>query len=536
MSIKGFKDQMSFTYLESFFEISARRFPDRIAVDDGGLTVTYQNLNERSNRIGHFLISQGVRSNDRVCFLTAKNANAYSAILGILKSGAAWVPLGMEQPAERLLHLITIIQPKIIICEDSTRDDVLVAREAAAKDATVLVLSENVQNSSQGITSEFELNDLSVAKPTVDNRIPDDLAYIIFTSGSTGGPKGVMVKHNNISQFLGLCPVLFSIEEGLRFAHHSELTFDPSLFDLFYCWMIAGTLVPFNKSSYRINPTSFVRETKVNVWFSVPTAISMIAKSGGIEESQLGSLRYLILTGEAPSGELLADLYNVLPKLKIFNVYGTTETAIISHSHEVPRDYSPSKPVPVGKVLPGFNIRLMDGDNIVPRGEIGESVVSGSQISPGYWDNEHETQDRFIRDPLDHRLPQIWYRTGDLLRINEEGLYIYVGRIDSQVKVRGFRIELEEVENAILKHKSIAEVAVVAHSPKDEPQHASLVAFTAARDKLNSEELREHIEKLLPRHMVPTRIIIDRLPLPRNTNGKIDLLALRSRAIEEEFK
>jgi acyl-coenzyme A synthetase/AMP-(fatty) acid ligase len=174
----------------------------------------------------------------------------------------------------------------------------------------------------------------------------------------------------------------------------------------------------------------------------------------------------------------------------------------------------------------------MDGDEIVSPGEVGECVLYGSQLCPGYWDNEPETSTRFVRFPLDPRLPQVWYRTGDLLRLNEDGLFIYVGRVDNQVKIRGHRVEIEEVEQAFASHTSVAEIAVVALKIENAPHEARLVAFVGCRDEVDEDELRAHVATALPRHMVPTRIFTSRLMLPRNNNGKIDRQALRNRAAD----
>lgn len=521
-------------FLESFFERTAASAPDAIAVDDGGATVTYRDLDARVNRIAYFLIAEGVEPNDRVCILTGKNVHAYEAVLGILKAGACWVPLGADLPAERLRQLVHIIDPKFIIVEPKTLSDAKAVRDVAGASVPLLVLGGTVSEGRLGISAEAELAVQRSDRPSVEHRSPDDLAYIIFTSGSSGTPKGVMVLHRNITQFVDVCHDFFDIAEGSRFAHHSDLTFDPSLFDLFYGWARAGTVVPFNKPSYRINPALFIKQGRINVWFSVPSAVANIVDSDGLKDPAMASVKHLLLTGEPVPAAVVRAWYDAYPDVTIYNVYGTTEMAIICHWYKIPRDLDPTRPVPVGVPLPGFDIRLMDGDAVVPAGDIGECVGYGSQISPGYWADPAETQARFVRHPLDARLPQTCYRTGDLLRLRPDGLYEYCGRADNQVKVRGHRVELGEVEFALELHETVAEAAVVACKPLDSPQEAHLIAYVAGREGATPDGLRRHLEERLPRYMIPSRIVVEPLPLPRNPNGKIDRRGLSVRAVREE--
>jgi len=521
-------------FLETYFEETARRSPNAPAVDDDGSIVTYKELDERANRIAHYLISEGVEPNARVCIFTAKNVGAYAALLGILKAGACWVPLGLGLPQERLRQLVTLIDPALIVVDRETLPAALALRDAMGVSTPLLVMGEQNSKAGSAIASETDLAVQSSERPELDSRSPDDLAYIIFTSGTTGVPKGVMVLHRNICQFLDICHDIFGVPEGSRFAHHSDLTFDPSLFDLFYGWSRAGAVVPFNKPSYRINPVLFVRNCRVNVWFSVPSVITSIVESGGLSDPAMGSITHLVLGGETLPATVAKAWYDAFPAARIFNVYGTTETAIISHAYLVPRDLDPSKPVPVGRALAGFRIRLLNDDQIVPPGEIGECLVYNSQLSPGYWANQVESEARFVRDPLDARMPQVWYRTGDLLRMRNDGLYEYVGRADTQVKIRGHRIELGEVEFALERHDAVAEAAVVPWKPEDKPNEARLIAYVAGRKGADEESLRRYLEERLPRYMIPVRFVIDPLPLPRNANGKIDRRALSARTEREE--
>lgn len=516
-------------YLEEFFEISVKNTPDTLAVDDQGERFSYVFLEERANRVARILLEVGCGSNERVCIFTGKNIHAYSGVLGTLKSGACWVPLGENFPEERLEYLISSVTPKVIIVEAHTLEKAMRIRSTLRANFAVLLLGGTAPSP---VIDEDAIASREPSRPVLDQRSPEDLAYIIFTSGSTGSPKGVMVYHRNIVHFLRLCFDYFQLKPHSRFAHHSELTFDPSLFDLFYCWGTGGTLIPFNRRRYRINPGLFVKETGVNVWFSVPSAIGMMHKAGQIGTPDLDSIKHLILTGEAVDPKLVNLWRREYPECKIYNVYGTTETAIISHWHRFDEDLDPARPAPVGKPLPGVGIFLMDGDQLVTRGEVGECVVYGSQISPGYWCNEAENVTRFVRNPLNPVLPQMVFRTGDLLRQRADGIYEYVGRTDSQVKILGHRIELREVESAIMLYPGIEETIVVDVKESRTIKEPHLVAFIVAEENVSAKDIRAFLSKKLPQYMVPLAIRQIQGPLPRNAHHKIDRSILKNMAAD----
>ena len=518
---------MTLTFQQDFFERSADVAPSAIAIDDHGAQLSYGALDQRANRLAHLLRAQGAGPNERVCVFTAKDANLYTAVLASLKSGACWVPLNSAFPPERLRFLIEILRPKAIIVDAQSLATVRALEMDSAGDFATVVMGE-AGDAGSDVLGEAEIARQSDARPSRDDLNPDDLAYIIFTSGSTGTPKGVMVQHRNSAQFLSLCPTLFDIEPGLRFAHFSDLTFDPSVFDLFHCWATRGTLVPFNRRKYRINPGLFIKEQAVNVLFTVPSVIASLRDAGQLDDPALDCVEHLLLTGEALPPPLLRQWYDAHPESRIYNMYGTTETAIISHCHQVPRDFDGESPVPLGRPLPGTRILLLDGDRPVARGEVGESVVYGSQLSPGYWANAFQTDAAFVRNPLDPDLPQKLYRTGDLLREGEDGLHYYVGRADSQLKVRGHRVELGEIENALMQVEGVRDVAVVAVSLSGAGYDNRLVAFVrGGGDAEETDALAGHLAAQLPSYMVPSRIVPVLEDMPRSPNGKIDRQALR---------
>lgn len=498
----------TYIYLQDFFENTAQSRPTLTALDDGEKILSYEELNERSNHLAFRLQDIGCGPNDRVCILSSKNRHAYIGVLGTLKSGSCWVPFSESYPPERIANLLKSIQPKAIVTETRFENEI-----------TQLVTSEGLNI--EIINAETD-EGRALNSPRVSNRTPEDLAYIIFTSGSTGTPKGVMVYHRNISHFLNNCFDFFNVEEGKRFAHHSELTFDPSILDLFYCWGTGGTLVPMNKRSYRINPLAYIAKNKINFLFTVPSVIASLDKAGVISSEALNSLEHLVLTGEPLPADMVNTWKEHHPNCHVYNFYGTTETAIISHWIRFDDSLPKGTIAPVGAPVPGVRVQLMDGNKAVADGDTGENVVWGSQIAPGYWGNAAENTTRFITGYEDNLLPQQAYRTGDLLQKQPDGNYTFIGRADRQVKVRGHRVELLEVENAIMACDGVEEVAAILSPSVKEFQGEHIAAMICAAGELSTAELTTKLEQRLPAYMIPSRLIVSNNHLPRNNNGKIN--------------
>lgn len=503
----------TYTYLQDFFETTARSRADVIAVDDGHKQLTYKELDYSSNGLARKLQAVGCGPNDRVCILSRKNRHAYIGVLGALKSGSCWVPFSPEYPDERIVTLLKSIKPKAIISETDFEQRLAMLVAEAGLEAVVI-----------NVETEQAAEPLP---PAVPSRTPEDLAYIIFTSGSTGTPKGVMVYHRNIVHFLNNCFEFFNVDEGKRFAHYSELTFDPSILDLFFCWATGGCLVPLNKRSHKINPFAYLTQNDINFVFTVPSVIATLEKAGKIDSQALDCVEHLILTGEPVPADLVNQWKENHPDCTVYNFYGTTETAIISHWIRFDKALPSGTIAPVGEPVPGVRVVLMDKGVPVEEAEIGESVVWGSQISPGYWGNAAENATRFLTGYGDSLLPQQAYRTGDLLRKRPDGVYEFVGRADRQVKVRGHRVELLEVENAIMAYDGVEEVAVILSPPVEGLMGEHLAAMINVIGDFTVDDLVVKLENHLPPYMVPSRFVASEACLPRNNNGKIDFEQVR---------
>ena len=512
---------MNLNFQQDFFEETAKKNPNKICVSYEGKNFKYSYLDKFSNKIANFLITNEIAPNDRICIFTEKNINQYASVLGILKSGACWVPLSASFPNARISYLIKVLRPKFIISEKKY----FAKFSSTLKNFnTKILILDETKKTSKNIYNLSSLKKYKSDKPVMKYDLsPSDLAYIIFTSGSTGNPKGVMVTHKNTSTFLNLSKKLFEFEKGLRFSHFSDLTFDPSIFDLFVCWMNSGTLIPFNKRSYRINPYIYFKENKkIDVVFCIPSLINNLRENSNLEKKEIKQIKHLVLTGEAIPKNLIYDWYKHVKKSKVYNVYGTTETAIISHSYEIPKNIKKNQSIPVGKPLPLIRVILMNGNKFTPHAKKGEHYVYGPQISEGYWASPYLNKKYYINNPVDERFPQKIYKTGDILKIDSEGNYFYVGRSDNQVKVQGYRIEIEEIEHAISGIETVDQTKVLVDFDKKNSKKYIAAFVSTKNNSLNQDKITKILSKKLPKYMVPQKIVIINSDFPRNKNGKID--------------
>lgn len=511
------------SFLHSFFERTVDRMSKAVAVDDDGCCTSYGDLETQANRIANLLIGLGCEPNERVVVFAEKGARQYAGVLGTLKAEGCWVPFNAAFPLQRQAYLLDVLAPRAIIADATTFEAALAARSANGADIPVIVQGMTVDVDDTGIYDQSAIDTYPDTRPSGGNLSPDDLAYIIFTSGSTGTPKGVMVRHRNVATFLDLCSGFFDIPAGARFAHFSELTFDPSVFDLFHAWATGGTVVPLNRRRHRVNPGAFLRDRNINVLFCVPTLIASIAEAEQLTDPTLDCVTHLLLTGEVTPPALVRKWYDAHPQSTVYNMYGTTETAIVSHWYKIPHDIDGRSPVPVGYVLPDMRVRLLDNDgHEVPLGVAGESVVSGPQVSAGYWANPYLTSRVFTADPEQPSAPVTVYHTGDVLRCDRDGLYVYVGRKDTQMKLRGHRVELGEVENILMRCQGVREAAVIVVSASERAVDKRLVAFVRLDEDKDVGVLRHDAGEMLPDFMVPTAILPVLKDFPRNMNGKID--------------
>jgi len=517
-------------YLQNFFEITASKYPSLIAVDDHGKKITYKNLDIMANKLANLILHLNLKINERVCILTKKNINLYTSILGVLKSGGCWVPLSDQFPLNRINFLTDLTSPKIIIIEK----EFLPLIKKFKNKVKIIIIDEKI-NSKNFFTS-FNILKQNKTKPEIENFNSSSLAYIIYTSGSTGDPKGVMVTHLNSSTYILNSKSYFKIKPKMRFAHISEIIFDPSIFDLFVCWYNRGTVVPMNKKEYKVNFLKFFQKNKnLNTCFVVPSFFEKFRELKQLNSKYLKSLRHVVFGGEFLSKELVKDLFTKLPKCNFYNVYGTTETSIISHWHKLTKKDLKFDSIPVGKELPQINTILIKNNNDEAKiNEKGNAYVYGIQVAKGYWNNDFLNKKYFDDNPTKKPIFEKLYNTGDILYKNKDDLYFYSGRQDSQVKVRGSRVEIEEIENTFRSQSSCKDITVIPFSRNNSNIYTDLIFYIRRDEKVkkNKEYFFSIATKLLPKFMQPTNIFLLDNDFPRNINGKIDKKELKKQFVK----
>jgi amino acid adenylation domain-containing protein len=481
-----------------------RRTPDATAVVFAHTSITYRQLEQRANRLAHQLIAAGVGANALVGVCLERSIEMVVAILGIWKAGGAYVPLDPQYPADRLSLMVKDAELSVIVVDD-----------AGAKRLP---------------DGAWTATHVDAALAGADHRDPrprssvDDLAYVIYTSGSTGKPKGVMIEHRSLANHIAWMRDTFDLGPQDAVLQKTSVSFDASVCEFLAPLVTGGRLVLASPGSDNA-PEAIValcREHAVTVVQFVPSALTLFADADGVEE--LACLRHLVAAGEALPTSLAKRVRERLPRCAVHNLYGPSEATIDTTSYPFTDDDT-GVTVPIGRPISNVRVLVVDEHTrLVPVGVPGELLVGGLGLSRGYLRRPDLTAEKFIVDPIGSDPGVRWYRTGDLVRWRPDGVLVFLGRIDQQVKLRGFRIEPEEIEALLLLQETVADATVMLRDDHGDPR---LVAYLVARDsaRLSAPELRAQLSAQLPSYMVPAAFVV--LPaLPLTANGKLDRQAL----------
>ncbi|MFE7614693.1 amino acid adenylation domain-containing protein [Streptomyces sp. NPDC057496] len=488
--------------LAGLFEAQAARTPDAVAVVSGTGTVTYAELNVRANRLAHRLIASGVRRESPVALLLERSIDAVVAALAVVKAGGAYVPIHDSFPADRVAWVLDITGATVFVTDRANRDRV-------PRNEVDVVLADDT-------AGPGERHD--------DPRLvthPRQSAYVMFTSGSTGVPKGVAVTHADVSALA--FDARWSGGSHRRVLMHSPYAFDASTYEMWAPLLSGGRVVlgpAGGIDAQALRQT--VAEHGVTAVFLTTALFNVLAEE---HPDAFRGMREVLTGGEAASPMAMRRVLSHCPGLALGHVYGPTETTTFV-THWPMRDVDEVADVPpIGRPLDGTRALVLDaGLGLVPPGVVGELHIAGAGLARGYWGRGGLTAERFVACP--HGAPgKRMYRTGDLVRWNEDGALEYCGRVDGQVKVRGFRIEPGEVEAALCRHPSVARATVVVR--EDQPGSRRLVAYVvpAPGHRMDGAELRRFAAGLLPEFMVPAAVV-ELAELPLTGNGKVDRAAL----------
>ena len=497
--------------LHELFEAQAARTPEAIALVHGEREMTYGELNRRANRLATHLHGLGVGPDVPVAICVEPGFEMLVGLLSVLKAGGAYVPVAPDLPLERLRFLLADTRAPFLLTE---------ARRAVAwpelQARLVVIDTDQPEVSSAGESGP---------RPRVD---ADHLAYIIYTSGSTGVPKGVMVPHREICNTLHWRQFAFPLSPADRILQTFSFTFDASLWELFGPLLAGARLVLTERAVARDSATlvRLVASHGITAMQTIPSRLRLLLAERDLEGCR--SLRYVLCGGESMPVELKEQFFSRLGA-KLHNLYGPTETSLDATAWECrPGD---CRVVPIGGPIANKRLYVLDEHLCpVPVGIPGELYVGGAGVARGYLGNTALTAARFLADPFSPEPGSRMYRTGDLCRWRDDGVLLFLGRVDEQIKMRGYRIEPGEIEASLCGHPDVREAAVVAR--EDLPGEQRLVAYLVASGTKTpgSEELRRYLRSRLPEYMVPS--IFVRLPdLPRTGTGKLNRRALPAPAL-----
>jgi amino acid adenylation domain-containing protein len=518
--------------LHNLLRDAADEFPEGTAVVDGDREMTYRQLDRAANQIAHQLARLNVRRGDRIGLYLEKSAESLACIYGVLNAGAAYVPLAPDAPTARLARVIGHAGIRVLLTgTELARQWPMVAGADSPVEYLVCV-NGPAEGPHEGLNAAvLDAADLARrprTRPavTVD---PDDVAYILYTSGSTGTPKGVMLTHRNALSFVSWAVREFALTRQDRLSNHAPLHFDLTVFDLFAAAFVgaAVVIVPRDAAIFAAELAAFVRASNISVWYSVPSAVHMLASRGGPGSGGPPRLRLVLFAGEVfPVGQLRQALA-AFPDAEFYNLYGPTETNVCTFYRVARPLAGDAASIPIGQPIDGVELFCLAEDGRPAQaGERGELWVSGPTVMRGYLGDPGQTA-QVLRAPDPVRPGAIAYRTGDLAARDEEGQWHFFGRRDSQIKSRGYRIELGEIEASLHVHPSIAECAVV---PVPDARYGNRIeAYVVTREAVTAKGLAAYLRRYLPSYMVP-RSFHRVTQLPRTSTGKVDYQVLRKLA------
>lgn len=489
-------------------EQAAAKHPDSIALEEEGLRLTYGEYLQRARRIGAGLIGADLHRAPVVMMLP-KGAAALTAFMGAMYAGCPYVPMNLSTPGARLEKMFENLSPGAILCpkeqEESLKGQYPGLRVLALEDMLGTDIDERALEAS------------------LDKVADTDPIYIMYTSGSTGTPKGVTVPHRGVIDYAHWVVERFGFDESTVMASQAPFYFDNSIFDIYGSILCGGKLniVPEAMYLFPAKLPEYLREHRITSIFWVPTVMINVANSGALDGAELPELKNIAFCGEVMPNTQLNIWRRALPGRTFANLYGPTEISDVCCYYIVDREFLDSDPLPIGKACENMRVIILTEDNREATvGQQGELCVLGSGVALGYWNAPEITEKVFVNNPLQPNVPQKMYRTGDLAYVDSRGLIMFLGRKDNQVKLRGNRIELGEVESAAMCVPGVENNCAVL-----DQEGQQIVLFLETKQSFTLRKFNLELKKYIPNYMLPGKIVCME-KLPHTPNDKIDRVTL----------
>lgn len=497
------------TLVQQWFDASARRFPDKVAVACQGESITYGALDRATNARARDLAGRGLARGSFVPIFIKKSVNAIQAILSVLKADCAYVPIDVTTPARRMQEILAATRARFVLVDAASAPKL---RELLPDLAGVEFVDVGAD---PGASDE----------PIAYRNLSIDVAYTLFTSGSTGTPKGVMISHDMILDYIEWCVETYALTDRDVVANHAPLYFDNSTFDLYTAFKTGASLhlVHDEMNLMLTKLVSWLQKREITTFFCVPSVMTILEKSGRLVPGALPKLRHVIAAGEVLHPDVLRRWMELYPHVQFTNMYGPTEITVDCNFHVVrSMPAADATAIPIGRARRNMEVfvRQPDGSLADHPGAEGEIVVRGRSVSYGYLNDPEKTRAAFFQNPRHDLFPDRLYATGDLARIDAEGAFLFLGRRDQQIKYMGNRIELGEIEAMLLKAPGVVDGVVLFH---DAPATADkcIGALVQLQPGASKADVQAELQQRLPGYMVPRKITVV-ADLPRTPNGKAD--------------
>lgn len=525
-------NKRKFNYLltHSVLDAAGHR-PDHPAFICGNQSITFSQLAGQMDQLAHSLIASGLKKGDRVGIYLNRSLETAVAIYGILRAGGVYVPLDPNAPLKRIKFLLEDCQIEYLISQPAQRRSL---KEIIAQTNSLKCIIGLDNDWPVPTISWEEVRKLPTDKPISVNIMGHDLAYIMYTSGSTGVPKGIMHTHHSGLSYAQLSAETYGLTENDRLGNHSPIHFDISTLGYFTAPLVKATtvIVPDAYTKLPASLSQLMEKEQLTVWYSVPLALIQLLHLGVLEDRDLSTLRWVLFAGETFPAKYLRQLMMRWPKARFSNIYGPAETNQCTYYHlDTPPETD--APIPLGQIWDNTQMLIVDeNDQEVSPGQAGELLIRSATMMEGYWRRPDLSEKGFYEQEIIPGFPEKYYRTGDLVKQDNNGLLHFLGRKDQQIKTRGYRVELESVEGYLAAHDHVKEAAVFPYQNEKEEVLIIGVVLLHKPEAITEGEMLADLKLQLPWYALP-QSIFEMTTFPRTGTGKIDRPGLKQNLLEK---